>query len=219
MKIVVIGAGGHAKVIIDILEQAGTFQLQGLLDSQLPVGTRVLDYEVLGNDRDLPRLMEQAQVAGAVVAIGDNFLRGKIVAELRQLVPVLAFPPAIHPAATIARSAVIDAGTVVMAGAVVNSNTTVGEFCILNTNCSVDHDCMLGNYASLAPGSCVGGTVQIGEMSAICLGAKVIQRVKIGAHTVVGAGATVLSDLPANVVAYGTPAREIRERLAGERYM
>lgn len=106
-----------------------------------------------------------------------------------------------------------------MAGAVVNSYSTVGEFCILNTNCSLDHDCRLGNFVSLAPNSCAGGTVEIGDFAAVCLGANVVHRIKIGANTVVGAGATVLKDLPANVLAFGTPARIIRERQPGEKYL
>jgi sugar O-acyltransferase (sialic acid O-acetyltransferase NeuD family) len=219
MKIVVVGAGGHAKVIVDSIERSGTWELVGLLDAHLPVGTQILGHNVLGSDQLLPQLFAEGMVTGVVIAVGDNFLRAKIAAALRKLAPAIAFPAIIHPAASIARSAKIGAGTVVMAGAVVNSSATVGEFCILNTNCSLDHDCTLGNYASLAPNACVGGSATIGESTAISLGANVIHRVTIGAHTVVGAGATVLKDLPDHSVAYGTPARVIRARLEGEKYL
>ena len=102
-----------------------------------------------------------------------------------------------------------------MGGAVINSNTTIGEHCIVNTNSSIDHDCKMEVFSSLAPGVTTGGNVYIGEYSAISLGAKIIHNVVIGKHTVVGAGSTVLKNLPDNCVAYNTPAKIVRNRIAG----
>jgi acetyltransferase-like isoleucine patch superfamily enzyme len=106
-----------------------------------------------------------------------------------------------------------------MPGAIVNCGSSVGEFAVLNTQCSADHDCILGSYSSLAPGARLGGRVVIGEFSAIGIGAVIREGITIGNHTVVGAGSTVLRDLPSHVVAYGTPARVIRQRNPGDSYL
>jgi acetyltransferase-like isoleucine patch superfamily enzyme len=106
-----------------------------------------------------------------------------------------------------------------MAGAVVNPGARVGAFCILNTNSSIDHDCILEDYASLAPGVVTGGGVVIGRYTAIGIRATVVHGVRIGEHSVIGAGATVLHDIPDHVVAYGTPARVVRNRQTGDPYL
>jgi sugar O-acyltransferase (sialic acid O-acetyltransferase NeuD family) len=219
MKVVVIGGAGHGRVIIDILEKAGRFTLLGLLDAHLPIGENVLGYEVIGREDDLPSLIDQRQLQGVVIAVGDNWLRAKVVASVRAMAPNVAFPNAIHPSAQIGKNVRFGQGNVVMAGVVVNSNATVGDFCVLNTRCSVDHDARLGDFVSFAPNSCAGGNVEVGDYSAVCLGANVIHQVRIGPHAVVGAGATVLRDLPGNVLAYGTPARVVRERRPGDKYV
>jgi sugar O-acyltransferase (sialic acid O-acetyltransferase NeuD family) len=210
MDIVLIGGGGHGRVIIDILEKAGENRIVGILDACLQVGERVLGYDVLGRDNDLRAIAESQRIQGAVAAIGDNARRAEAVRAIKAECPEMLFPNAIHPSAQVARSVRLGVGNVVMAGAVINSSAVVGSFCIFNTNCSVDHDARVGDFASLAPNSCLGGYVEIGEGAAVCLGANVIDRLKIGMHTIVGAGATVLHDLPSGIVAYGTPARIVR---------
>jgi acetyltransferase-like isoleucine patch superfamily enzyme len=107
----------------------------------------------------------------------------------------------------------------VMAGTVINSNSRIGQFCIVNTKASIDHDCRLDDFSSVAPGATLAGNVRVGRCSAICLGACVAEKVTIGSHSVVGAGATVLEDLPDGVVAYGTPARVVRERRPDDPYL
>jgi sugar O-acyltransferase (sialic acid O-acetyltransferase NeuD family) len=218
-NVVLIGAGGHGKVVIDIIEKEKAFSLLGLLDSRLTVDERLLTYQVLGSDTDLPTLYQQLNIYGAVVAIGDNWLRSEVVDRVRRTVPELIFVNCVHPSAQIASDVTIGAGNIIMAGCVVNSGTVIGNCCILNTGCSIDHDCVVGDYASFGPRSCAGGNVEVGSFSAVCLGANIIHRRKIGSHTVVGAGATVLTDLPSNIVAYGTPARQVRSRLPGDKYL
>jgi sugar O-acyltransferase (sialic acid O-acetyltransferase NeuD family) len=219
MNIVIVGGGGHGKVVIDILEKAGGFHLQGILDSQLRVGDKVMGYEVLGTDSSIPDIVKERAIQGLVVAIGDNWLRSNLVTSIRSSLAGIEFPNAIHPSAQLARDVRLGRGNVVMAGCVVNSAATIGDFCILNTHCSVDHDSMLGNYVSIAPKACAGGNVHVGDYTSICLGANIIHGVKIGRHTVVGAGATVLNDLPSQVVAYGTPARVVRNRSPEEKVL
>lgn len=219
MNVAVIGGGGHGRVIIDMIEKAGELTLVGVLDSNLPAGGEVLGYPVLGSDSEVGELAEQHSLEGVVVAIGDNHVRSRVVASVTEQAPQLKFPSVVHPSAQIAKGVQIWRGSVIMPGVVVNPGTQIGEFCILNTNCSVDHDGVLGDFSSFAPNSCAGGTVHIGEFSAVSLGANLIHNVKVGSHSVIGAGATVVSDLPSNVVAYGTPACVVRSREPGERYL
>ena len=106
-----------------------------------------------------------------------------------------------------------------MAGAVINSGTQVGRHCIVNTSARVDHDSVLGDFVSVAPGATLGGSVHVGEYSAISLGASVIHGITIGHDTVIGAGAVVVRNVDSNVVAYGVPARVVRRRERGQRYL
>jgi acetyltransferase-like isoleucine patch superfamily enzyme len=106
-----------------------------------------------------------------------------------------------------------------MAGAVINPGCKVGDFCIVNTRASLDHDSVMGDFSSLAPAAVTGGNVQIGAFSVIAIGAIVAHAVRVGEHAVIGAGATVLRHVPDRVVAYGTPARIIRQREPGDPYL
>jgi acetyltransferase-like isoleucine patch superfamily enzyme len=106
-----------------------------------------------------------------------------------------------------------------MAGAVVNPCCQVGRFCIVNTNASLDHDCVMEDYASLAPGVTTGGNCRIGSHAAVSIGAVLRHGITIGEHSVVGAGSLVLGPVDAFSIAYGTPARKIRDRQPGDKYL
>lgn len=217
--IVIIGASGHGRVVADIVERAGAYTIAGWIDRSIAAGETVMGYPVLGDEDILPGMAARGELAGALVAIGDNFVRARVAARISENCPALRWLSVIHPAASVARDAVIGPGTVVMAGAVLNPGLRTGAFCIVNTGASADHDCVLEDYSSLAPGAVLGGNVHIGAYSAISLGAGVINGRHIGPHTVVGAGAMVLKDLPGHVLAYGVPARVIRPRQEGEKYL
>lgn len=219
-KIAILGASRQAGVVIDIIEKAGEYGIAGLIDISQPKGTHFLGYSILGDDWDFPRLAVDCALGGWIVAIGDNWRRFQVCEKIQGLIhDRLALRSAIHPSAQIGRDVVIGEGTVVMAGVVVNSGARIGAGCILNTNSSIDHDCNLEDFSSAGPGVTIGGNVRIGKFSAIALGANIIHGMTIGEHTVIGAGATVVRDLPARVVAYGTPARVIRERAPGDKYL
>lgn len=218
-NIVIVGSSGHAKVIIDIIEKQGVFHIPGLIDDLKPKGEVCFGYPILGAQKDLPAIVESLAVIGAIVAIGDNWVRAQTVSTIRQALPGFQFVTAIHPSAQIARGVSMGAGTVVMAGAVINSDSRIGEHCIINTRASVDHDNRIGDFVTIAPGAITGGNVTIGDYSVLALGAKIIHNIKIGEHTVIGAGSTVLKDIPANVVAFGAPAKIRRPRVAREKYL
>jgi len=218
-NIVLIGASGHAKVIIDIIERAGRYRLVGLLDRNKKPGDTLLGYPVLGVEESLRNWQTVYDIVGGIVAIGDNWIRHIVAQKMRSIDPNFRFVTAIHPSASIGKRASIGAGTVIMAGATVNPDSHIGTHCILNTQSSLDHDCSMANFASLAPGAITGGNVHIGTYSAISLGAKLIHGITVGEHSVVGAGSLVLKDIDPYQIAYGSPAKAIRQREKGERYL
>ena len=215
-NVVVFGAGGHGKVIIDILEKMGCWHILGFLDSSKESGTEILDYKVLGNEQFVTTLAPETFY---IVAVGDNWIRREIVKRLIELKSDLKFATAIHPTAVIARDVEIGPGTAVMAGAVINPCTRIGNHCKINTQCSVDHDNTIGDFAAIEPGAVLNGTIRVGTCSTVASGAVVRHGINIGDHVIVGAGATVLNDVEDRVIVYGTPAKVIRSRLENERYL
>lgn len=200
--VLVVGAGGHAKVVIETLRACGR-EIAGVLDAdatpRLVAGARVI-----GVDADAPRLRREG-LAHAIVALGDNALRERIGASLRSQGFTLA--NAVHPAATIAVSVTLGAGVAVMAGAVVNADTRVGDLAIINTGACVDHDGELMAACHVAPRAALAGAVRVGARAFVGVGASVVPGVNIGADAVVGAGAAVIGDVPPGATVVGVPAR------------
>ena len=217
--LLVFGASGHAKVVLDAIERLGAYRVAGLVVRAGPAGPDVFGYPVVGDDEKLPSVLEDRRVDGAVVAIGDNWRRHEVACSVRERFPAITFPPIVHPGAAVARGVTIGMGAVLLAGVVVNSDATVGEFCLLNTNSSLDHDSRMDLASSLGPNAAVGGGASIGAFSAVAMGATVLQNRRVGEHAVVGAQALVLKDVPSHTVAWGTPAVPIRPRNAGDPYL
>ena len=211
MKIVGVGAGGHAKVVLDIFRAMGGFEVVGLTDAATDSrGRCVFGVPVLGGDEMLPTLRSQG-VVGAFVGVGgvgDNAPRARLYQHLVDL--EFSLPNALHPRAVVAADVVLEDGGVIMAGVVVNPGTRLGHNVILNTGAVVDHDCLIGDHAHLAPGAILSGGVSVGTLAHIGVGAQVIQGVTIGARAVVGAGAAVVRDVPPGAVVAGVPARILR---------
>lgn len=218
-RVLIIGSSGHARVIIDIFERAGAFQIVGLIDDYRPVGALTLGYAVLGGLSDVSAILADNPGCDVFVAIGDNAARKAVVHGLRRTVSAPHFASAIHPNSIVSRSVHIGEGVAIMAGAVVNSASRLGDFSIVNTQSSVDHDCVIGEFSSIAPGAVLGGTVSVGVCSAIGIGATIKNGVAIGGNVVVGAGALVLKDCTDNTLIYGVPARVVREREEGDPYL
>ena len=189
---ILYGASGHAKVIIDALEAIG-MKIDYVVDDDASISS-LLGYEVR---------RDSGHYDSAIVSIGDGRIRKEIVRRLE----VKEWGKAIHPKATVSPHASIDEGTVVMAGTVINSGAVIGKHCIINTGATVDHDCVIGNYCHIAPGVHVSGGVIIGEGSWIGVGSCVKQGVKIGKWVTIGAGSVVVKDIPDSVTAYGCPCR------------
>lgn len=206
--IAVWGAGGHARVVAEILRLGG-FTIAGFLDDVDPArrGEELLGARVLGGREELEALL-RGGVGAAIVAVGDNTARLEAAAVLRER--GFELPVAVHPAAVVAATARIGAGSVVCAAAVVGPAAVLGRDVIVNTAATVDHDCAVEDGAHLAPGVHLGGWATVGRGSFVGLGALVADRARVGAGSVVGAGSLVLRDVPAGVVAWGSPARVVR---------
>ncbi len=209
MDTVIIGAGGHGKVVLDVLQCEGKHRVVGFLDADAQLhGTTVAGIPVIGGINQLLRLKQQ-KVRGAIIAIGDNRVRQQYAREAVEA--GLDLLTAIHPSATVARSATVGNNVLIAAKAVVCPDARIGNSVIINTAAVVDHECVIEDAVHVAPGAMLAGRVRIEESAFIGMGACIIQCLTVGARTVVGAGAVVRADLPADVVAVGVPARIIKQ--------
>lgn len=208
--LVIVGDGGHAKVIIDIFLAAGIKPMgcTGLNPSH----TDLLGIKVVGNDDCLPQLFA-AGIRQAFVAIGDNRKRLEMTRVVRDI--GFSLVNAISPHALVSQSARIGDGVAVMPGAIVNADADLGDGVIVNTGATVDHDCIIGPHAHIAPGTNLAGAVRVGEGVLLGVGTRVVPGVTIGEWSVVGAGSVVIRDLPSDVTAAGNPASIIKRQKTG----
>jgi sugar O-acyltransferase (sialic acid O-acetyltransferase NeuD family) len=206
-KIFIFGAGGHAKVVIDIVEKQGRYDIAFLVDDDPShKGSEFFGYPVIGGKAEL--LDHPEAPRRGIVAIGSNRVRSTVAAWFSA--NGFATVTAVHPSAQIGRGVTIGPGTVIMAGAVVNSDTTIGGQVIVNTRASIDHDCVIADGVHLGPGCTLCGTVTVGEGSFVCAGATIIPNLNVGKGAIVGACSSVIRDVPDNVVVAGVPAVVIR---------
>lgn len=218
-NVVIFGASGHGSVVLDCLEKEGKYNFVGFIDSFQEKGTEISGYKVLGTEHDLSELIDTYNISGGIIAIGDNWVRSSMVDRISEIAPNFNYIRVVHPTAEIGKDVQIGKGSVVMPGATINVNTIVGNHCILNTNSSLDHDGFMGSFSSLAPKVCIGGNFILGQGTAVCLGTNVIENITIGSYSVIGAGSLVVGNVDSNVLAYGAPAKVIRKRVAGEKYL
>ncbi len=200
--LLVVGAGGHGRVVADAARECGSWGRIAFLDVRYPDLSSSGDWPVLGGDVDAAGLHEE--FSDLVVAIGDASTRVSMLETF--LSQGFNLPAIVHPDASVSRGAELGAGCVVLAQAAINFGAVLGRGCIVNTGASVDHDCSLGDGVHVSPGAHLSGEVTVGGFSWLGVGSTVIQQVNIGSETTVGAGAVVASDLPSKVTAIGVPA-------------
>jgi len=205
-KVVIIGAGGHAKVIIDILKSNPAFEIIGCTDR---IGDRkVSGIPVLGDDSVLPKLYEEG-IRHAIVAIGGNSLRHKLAKYAVEAGFELI--NAVSPFAYVADSVVLGCGIAIMPGAIINAEASIGNNSIINTGASIDHECNIGETCHIAPGCSISGNVTVGEGTFLGTGSKVIDGVTIGSWSTLGSGAVVVKNIPSYCLAVGVPAKVIKK--------
>ena len=218
-NVVIIGASGHGGMLADCIEKEGVLHIVGFIDSFKEKGTSIHGYTILGTEDDLPFLIQKHNIHCAILGIGNNWTRKKMVERVHTLAPNLEFVSTVHPSVIIGKNVQIGRGSAVLPGAIVNANAEVGEFCILNTNSSLGHDGKMEDFSSIASGVCTGGDLWLGKYSAVSLGANIIEGIIIGEHSVVGAGALVIKHVNSYTVVYGSPACFIRDRIATDAYL
>jgi len=206
--IAVIGAGGHAKVVIGTLQAAGFAVLAVYDDSPDKWGNDLMGVPVRG---PVERITEDG-VLKAVIAIGDNTIRCRLSVKIRGV----EWFTVVHPCAWVHPSVHLGAGTVVFAGAVIQPEARIGDHVIVNTAATIDHECVVGDYAHIAPGAHLAGRVEVGEGTFIGMGCNVIQCLRIGKWCTVGAGAVVTKPIPDHTTAVGVPARVVKRHWKGE---
>jgi len=213
-KIVLVGAGGHCKVIIDIIKSVGKYDIVGVADKAYAYGVEnfVLDIPIIGDDSILKELYISG-VKNAFVCVGalqNIVVRDNIYRELLALgfkIPVL-----IHKGAVVSPYANVASGTCVMAGSIINPGAYIEENCIINTGAIIEHDCKVQRNTHISPKACIAGGVNVGCNTHVGMGSSIIQTINIGNNVIIGAGAVVIKNIVDNVVAVGIPAKIIKRR-------
>jgi sugar O-acyltransferase (sialic acid O-acetyltransferase NeuD family) len=203
--LLILGAGGHGRVVADAAISSAAWSDIAFLDDRFASIDSELGLPVLA---EVCRLAQFAPRFGhAVVAMGDAVTRLHLIRELERA--GFSIPVIVHPSSSVSRFARLAAGTVVMAGAVVNAGAEAGVGVIINTGANVDHDCTLADGVHVCPGANLAGAVSVDCRTWIGIGASVKQGIKIGSDVFVGAGATVIRDVPNGLTVVGTPARPL----------
>jgi len=218
-NVVLIGGGNQAHYCIDIIERAGKYNIVGIIDSVHEVGSIRFRYPVLGRQTEIDELADIYNIECGIITIGDNWTRYLVYSDIIKRMPNFEFVNAIHPSVIIGNGVNIGYGVVAMAGVIFNPKASIGNFTFFATSAHVEHDCVIDDYSSISAGSLTGGHVHMGKFAALTLGVVVLDRLSIGENTVVGAGSIVIKSLPSNVLAYGNPAKIIRNREQTEKFL
>ncbi len=207
-RLLVLGAGGHGKVVADAAVASGRYRRVAFADDRLPDGGTWMGLEVLGA---IAETVASGDFDALIVGIGDNATR--LALQDRFEDAGAFFDTVVHPRAVVASSATVGAGSVLMAHAVVNAEARLGRAVIANTGCVVEHDCVIADAVHLSPGALLAGECTVGARSWLGIGCCLVQARKVGAASIIGAGAVVLTDVESHEVWAGVPARRVRSLL------
>lgn len=208
-KILLIGGGGHCKSVIEAILLSGEYTEIGIIDSPPKLGSEVMGIKIIGNDSDLPKLINMGFEYAFISlgSIGDPKRRIELFKILVQL--SFKIPSIVHPSANISSFCEIEEGVFIGKNVIVNGDTKVLKNSILNSGCIIEHDCQIGSFAHIAPGAVLSGNVKIGNNSHVGAGTVIRQDVSIGDSTVIGIGSVVTKAIGDNCLAYGNPCRTI----------
>lgn len=196
-ELVLLGAGGHARSCIDVIQLNGQFEIVGLVGIEKELGSRQFDYEIFATDSSLSELASKYK--NAIVTVGhiqSPDLRKRLYAL--GLRAGFEFPTVISPRAYVSPHAIVGAGTIVMHGAIINAGVVVGENCIINSRSLIEHDAKVGNHVHISTGVILNGEVIVNEGTFIGSGALVKEGVTVGRDSIIGMGISVRHDVPHN---------------------
>jgi UDP-perosamine 4-acetyltransferase len=203
-KIIIYGAGGHCKVVIDAIENQKKYEIIGIVDdNKNKLGKDCEGHSIIGDFS----ILKNNKFSGCkiLIAITNSKIISKIYTKINTL--GYSFGVVIHPKAIIAKNVTIGTGTMVMANAVINPNVRIGSCVVINTSAIVEHDCIIDDFVHIAPGVHLAGAVKIGKTSMVGIGSTIIESKQIGENSIIGAGAVVIKNIPDNVTAIGVPAK------------
>lgn len=204
--LLILGAGGHGKVVADTAYERGNWGEIAFLDDRYPALQSLLSWPVVGKISDAENFLQI--YTDMAIAIGDNFLRIELVE--RFMSKGFCLPTIIHPTAFLSKSVIIGNGSVIFAQAAINAGSQLGVGCIVNTAATIDHDCILGEGVHISPGANLAGNVRVGNLSWLGMGSSVIQQIRIGNRVVVGAGTVITKDIPDDVTVVGIPGKVVK---------
>ena len=208
---VILGAGGHARVVLDALE-LNKKEIIGLTDHDLQPGDRCKGYEILGTDDVLGDLYKNGIRCAAmgIGHVGEPAVRNHVYQIAQEI--GFVFPNIIHPTALQANSVIVGTGNLFLANSVVNDEAKIGNLCIINTSAVIEHEVIIGDGVHIAPNATILGRAQIGSNTFIGAGSVILQGVHVGADCIIGAGSIVLHDVEDHCVVVGNPGRILRRK-------
>ncbi len=210
MKIVILGAGDHGRVIRDIASYHNNLNLVGFIDDKKEfIGKEIDGLKVLGSFSDLKDLINEERIEGIFLGIGNNKLRASFYERYKNL--GLKLPNLFHPSAIISKNVKFGEGVIVMEGVIIKTGTYIGNNVCLNTGCQLDHYNYIDDHSHIYPGAILAGAVKVGKYSYVGPGAVIGQYFTIGNNSFVGMGSVVTKNVPDNVTSYGSPAKIIRK--------
>lgn len=219
-NIIVFGGSDHARLVIDIIKKEDKYNIIGIVDDFIIKNKAIKGIKVLGKIKNLESILRlHKEVNKGIIAIGDNYTRYLIANKIEKYRKNFSFITTIHPSAIIGSDVKIDQGTIIAAGVLINNDTHIGEHCYLAFKSAISHDSVLNDFSSLGPGVTTGGNVKIGSCTAVGLGANILNEITIGNHSMIGSGCLVVKNVADQKVVYGVPAKMIREREIGEKYL
>jgi UDP-perosamine 4-acetyltransferase len=205
-KVIVVGSGGHAKVVIDILQEMKDFEIIGVTSNSLDINSRFGEYAVLGEDAVIKDFAIEG-IYYAVMGLGgyrDNILRKTVFDLVKGM--GMSFINAIHPSAIISKTAKLGEGVVIFPGVIINTDVQIGNNTIIATGSTIDHETIIGDHVLVSAGVTIGAYSKINDNAVIALGAKAVSGIIIGDNALVAAGAVVIKDVLPNETVYGIPA-------------
>jgi sugar O-acyltransferase (sialic acid O-acetyltransferase NeuD family) len=212
-SVILIGAGGHCKACIDVIEQENKFRIGGLVDVQDKLHEKILSYEIIATDEDLPRLVNEYPYF--LITLGQLQSPQKRISFFNFLKKMGAdFPVIISPLAYVSRHASIGKGTIVMHQALVNAGARVGMNCIVNSKSLIEHDAAIADHCHIATGAVVNGGTHIAQQTFVGSNAVIKEYIKIGKSSIIGAGAVIIENVPGNTTVIGMPAKNLKTTVA-----